>query len=288
MKHFVAPSLLLLLSIFVQSVRAATPVQFTLVRDYLIVVNVAINGAGSYEFLLDTGANTTLVTPEFAQKLKLPALDRIELVTVAGTQAIPRAKLPSLSLGSKTVTEVEVLVSELAAVRSVRPSISGVLGQNVLTNFNYLVNFPRRQLVLEDEVELEQKLCGAPVPIELHEGRVLVSLQNRWRLVLDSGIAMLSFFNAAQRRHDLEFTTAKLRPMRATSDLGSRTVWQGELRSFVLGQETFTSLPVALFETQSTAEGRKEEGLLPLRLFETIYVNHRQRYLIFNPPPGHP
>jgi predicted aspartyl protease len=289
MQRFVTALFLLLLNcISFQSVLAATTVQFTLVRDYLIVVPIAVNGAEVCEFLLDTGANTTLVTPEFAQKLKLQATDRIALVTVAGTQAIPRAQLSQLSLGNETMTEVEVLVSELAAVRSVRPTISGVLGQNVLTNFNYLVDFPRRRIVLEDDTELEQKLCGAPVPIELHEGRVMVTVQNQWRLVLDSGIAMLSFFDAAGRMKDLEFTDTKLRPMNATSDLGSRTVWHGQLRSFVIGQETFRALPVALFETSAKAEGRVEEGLLPLRLFETIYVNHHQQYLLLNPPRVHP
>jgi hypothetical protein len=48
---------------------------------------------------------------------------------------------------------------------------------------------------------------------------------------------------------DLEFSDAKLRPLQATSDLGSRTVWQEQLRSFVIGAETLRSLPVALFET---------------------------------------
>ncbi len=288
MKCFVVSSLLLLSCIACQTVQAATTVQFTLVREYLIVVRVAVQGAGAYEFLLDTGANTSLVTPEFARQLKLQALDRIELVTVAGAQAIPRAKLPRLTLGSKTVTEVEVLVSELAAVRAAHPSISGVLGQNVLTQFNYLVDFPRRRLELEEEAEIEQKLCGTPVPMQLHEGRALVTVQNRWRFVLDSGIAMLSFFNATERMKDLEFTEAKLRPMKATSDLGSRTVWHGQLRSFVIGQEMFRALPVALFEMQTAAEGRLEDGLLPLRLFDTIYINHRQQYLFFNPHPVHP
>jgi hypothetical protein len=182
---------------------------------------------------------------------------------------------------------LEVLVSDLTAVRSVRPTICGVLGQNVLTNFNYLIDFPRRRIVLEDDTELEQKLCGAPVPMELHERRVLVRGQNQWRLVLDSGIAMLSFFDAARRMKDLDFTDARLRPLQATSDLGSRTVWHGQLRSFAIGQETFRALPVALFETQAAAEGRVEDGLLPLRLFETIYVNHRGRYLLLNPHPVH-
>jgi predicted aspartyl protease len=283
MKCVTASIVLLFLSFQVETVRAATAVQFTLVRDYLIVASVAVNSAGAYEFLLDTGSNTTLVTPEFARQLGLQAIDRIELVTVAGSQAIPRTKLPSLSLGNKLVKNLEVLVSDLTAVRSVRATICGVLGQNFLTQFNYLIDFQQRRLTLEDDAEMEEKLCGLSLPIELHEGRALLTIQNKWRLVVDSGISMLSFFDATTRRKELTFTESKLRAMKATSDLGSRTVWHGHLPSFVIGKETFRDLPVALFEMKPSAAGRVEDGLLPLRLFASIYFNHRKNYLLLNP-----
>lgn len=285
MKHIVNTLVraTLLWTLLCISVCAATTIKFTLVRDYLIVIRLTIPGTESCEFLLDTGANTTLVTPEFAQKLGLRPLDRIELVTVAGNQIIPRTKLKSLALGGKTFKDVEVLISELQTIRSVRPTICGVLGQNVLTQLNYLVDFQKQQILVEDTTELENKMCGDSIPLEIREGRAMVRTRNNWRMVLDSGIAMLSLFDASQRIKEQEFRSVTWRPMLATSDLGSRKVWHGQLPMFKLGQIALRDVPVTLFEIQASKDGRDEDGLLPLRLFHSLYFNHRRKLLLLNP-----
>lgn len=283
MKRFIASIFLLLSSAHLEAIWAATPVQFTLVRDYLIVVQVTTYDAVTYPFLLDTGSNTSLVTPEFAQRLGFPIIDRIELVTVAGTRAIPRGRMNSLTLGSKTAHNLEVLVSDLQAVRSVVPNVCGVLGQNFLSQFSYLLDFSNRQMYFEENGEFENRLCGLRLPFETHEGRILVPASNHLRLVLDSAISTLSFFDAATQIKTLTFTGSKLQPMKATTDAGTRTIWQGQLQTFNIGQVTFQNLAVALFETKASGDGRVEDGLLPLRLFDSIYLNQQKKFLILNP-----
>src|SRR5205085_8720322 len=106
---------------FSENIQAATTatVNFELLRGYLIVVPVTINGVGPVKFLLDTGTNTTLISLEFARQLQLCPQDRIELITVAGVQHLVRSQLESLTVGTQTATGLEVLISELREVLAI-------------------------------------------------------------------------------------------------------------------------------------------------------------------------
>ncbi len=259
--------------------RIASSVKFKLLRDYVIVIPVTVNGAGPYQFLLDTGSNTTLVSTEFARMLGLRPIDRIELVTTTGSQIVPRARVERLAVCAKSVPNVEVLFSDLRAVRSVEPAISGVLGQNVLTQFNYLLDYRARQITIEEDDELESSLCGERQPIELHEGRMLATAQGGLRLVLDSGISTSFLFG---RNFELDWVPGKSQSLVARSDLGSRTVEQRRVRSFTIGSKWFSDLPVTLMDAKTASEARIEDGLLPTNLFRNIYFNHRKGFVIFN------
>jgi predicted aspartyl protease len=260
--------------------------QFKLLNGYLIVIPVTVNGAGPYEFLLDTGTNTTLVSIEFARELRLRPIDRIELVTVAGSQIVPRARLESVAIGAKSATNLEALISDLREVRAVKPEICGVLGMNFLAQFNYLINYRERRIEFEDDAELENSLSGERLPLECHEGRAIVSARSaksrRWRLALDSGIPNLLLFGADGRDLKLDWTQGQPQRLLARTDQGSQTVWQKRLRSFNVGGANFYDLPVAVMELNVAGEGRVEDGLLPTSLFQQVYFNHRKNFVILN------
>lgn len=265
--------------------RAVSTVNFKLLEDYVIVIPVTVNGAGPYEFLLDTGTNTTLVSAEFAQALRLRPVDRIELMTVTGSQIVPRAWLESVTVGAKTATNLEALLSDLREARAVKPEICGVLGQNFLSRFNYLINYRDRRIEFEDENEMERSLRGARLPIEWNEGRALItpSEGSRLRLALDSGTPAMILFNDDARVSDLNWEPGAPQTFRLSSDLGSQVVQRRRLGKFSLGDVEFRNLPVILRGAKTARENRFEDGLLPTSLFQSIYFNHRKNFVILNP-----
>lgn len=266
---------------------AASITQFKLLNGYMIVIPVTVNGAGPYEFLLDTGTNTTLVHTEFARELRLRPIDRIELVTVAGSQIFPRARLESVRVAGKSAMNLEALVSDLREIRAIKPEICGVLGMNFLAQFNNLINYRERRIQFEDDAELENSLSGERLPLECREGRALVlaraARSKSWRLALDSGISNLLLFAADWRDLKLDWEQGEPQRLLAKSDLGSQVVWQKQLRSFSVGGANFYDLPVAVMESKVAGEGRVEDGLLPTSLFQQVYFNHRKNFVIFNP-----
>jgi predicted aspartyl protease len=235
--------------------------------------------------VLDTGSNTTLISAEFARSLRLRPIDRVELVTVAGSQIVPRAQLESLSVGAKTAPDLEALFSDLREARAVKPEIRGVLGMNFLARFNFLINYRQRRIEFEDEDEFENSLRGARMPIEWDDGRALIGSAGKepLRLMLDSGTSTLILFNASERRLRLNFAQDEPRALQASSDLGGQTAWQKRLRCFSVGGVDFYDLPVALLESKTAREGRIEDGLLPTSLFQSVYFNHRKKFVTLNP-----
>lgn len=264
---------------------AASITQFKLLNGYMIVIPVTVNGAGPYEFLLDTGTNTTLVSAEFARALRLRPVDRVELVTVNGAQAVPRAWLNRVTVGAKSAANLEALFSDLREMRAIRPEICGVLGMNFLSQFNYLINYRERRIEFEDEDEMEKSLRGARLPVERDEGRVLITYAGKGclRLVLDSGTPALILFNTDARVTGLKWEQGGSQLLRLSSELGSGLARQRRLRSFEIGGAEFYDLPVTLWDAKDGGADRVEDGLLPTSIFRSIYFNHRKNFVMLNP-----
>ncbi|HZS08134.1 MAG TPA: retropepsin-like aspartic protease [Blastocatellia bacterium] len=268
---------------------ASIPIK--LIRGHLVVITVEVNGAGPFDFLLDTGTNTTVIHRELAQKLALRPIDRIVLVTAAGESVVPRSRLDRLSIGSATAANLEVLISDLRELRAQHPGISGIVGQNFLAQFNYLLSYRDRRLEFETGREFDGRMRGARLPVECDEGRVLVTTrltsrdERPLRLALDSAAPHLILFQP------LPDNCAPGSDLRAHSKVGiattagSRTVSSASLNQFEIGEERFADLQVILIPEQASRSGRIENGLLPTSLFHSLYVNHQQKYVIFNPAP---
>ena len=70
----------------------------SLVHDTFAVVSLQINGSGPFDFILDTGTDTTLVDLRLASDLALAPLDRMILTTPVSKRALVRSSLRKVSL----------------------------------------------------------------------------------------------------------------------------------------------------------------------------------------------
>lgn len=270
-----------------QTANAHERVRFRLVRDYLIVVPAQVNGAGACDFLLDTGTNTTLITPALAAQLNIRPVDRIELVTVAGSTITPRALLLRLALGSRSTENIEALITDLPELRRLDARICGVLGQNFLARFNYLLDYRERRIEFVDADE--NRWRGARLPVEQDEGRLLLTVQptkpgqTALKLVLDSGIPGLALFESGYRKLGDEIELGEGSFVQVATNAGKSVTQSGMLSRLRFGNENISHLPVTLLQSQAAIQDRTEDGLLPTRLFRVIFFNNKEGYVILNP-----
>jgi predicted aspartyl protease len=261
---------------------SGSSIQFTLMHDYLIVIPVLINGNGPYDFLLDTGANTTLVHTELANQLGLRSIGSINLITTSGSKTVPRAELAGLTFGAESAKNVEALFTDLSEIRSLNKRIRGVLGQNVLNKFNFILNYRDKRIEIEKGEEIRNNLQGERVSVEKNEGRLFIvahskSSDRALRFVLDSGISSLVLFETPNLRTALDLQAAANGWASASTDMGSQTVRTSRLKVLTIGGKIFHDLPVMLVQD---SEGRSENGLLPTSIFQSVYFNNREGFVI--------
>ena len=265
-------------------VRAEGPLVLRLLGGRLPVVPVYIEGQGPFEFLLDTGTNSTIVTPEVAARLGLRPADRVRLITVAGERDVPRARLRRVAVGGSVASDVEALVSGLEQIRRLDRRVCGVLGQNYLGRFNYTLDYGARTIEFEGAGDAPP--AGERVTFDVEEGKLVVaafseSYVRALRLVLDAAATSLVIFEDV--RGSLGPADSKGGAGRVLTEAGSLGAGLARLRSLRVGGTRLRDVPVALVSDAAGRESRAEDGLLPTSLFRAVYFNHAGGYVIFNP-----
>lgn len=268
-------------------VRAEGGVRLRLLAGRLLVVPVYLNGEGPFDFLLDTGTNSTVVTPALAARLGLRPSDSVTLITVAGQADVPRARLGRVEVGGRAAVDVEALVSGLEPLSEIDPRVRGVLGQNFLERFNYTLDYDGRAVVFETDAEPPS---GERVPFAVEEGKLVVGAvcdapaPRALRLVLDAAATGLVIFDDA-RRGLAQILFART-PTSMLTESGGVEARRARLPALRVGDSRLRDVPVALLPDPAQREARAEDGLLPTSLFRAVYFNHADGYVIFNPKPA--
>ena len=270
---------------FSQSVDAQSEVRFRLVRDTVIVVSLLANNQGPFDFVLDTGTDTSVVDPSVARQLSLISQGQIEVNTLAGVQTLTHSSLQTLAAGPAHVENLEVLVQDLAEFRKLDSHIQGIAGQNFLAQFNYLLDYRKRVLRIERDHEIRDAVDGEPVAMERRENMMIVpsEAQSRGgaklRLLLDSGANLVVLTRKPSQAVD---QVAQQNWLEVTSS-GQTGMQVGRVRALTVGTQQFHDIAVALPAPQAADAERIEDGLLPTSLFNAMYVNNREGFLVFNP-----
>jgi hypothetical protein len=159
------------------------------------------------------------------------------------------------------------------------PDIEGFLGQDVLSRFNYLLARRGRKFVLEQDDELARVLVGTRVSFERRGGKICVPAgDGTLRLMLDSGNPYLVLYEDAGAR--LHLSAPDSTKGAVGSAIGRRAVRIARIKEMQIGDSVLSNVEVLL---SARGSRRSEDGFLPLHLFDSIYVNNVENFLILNP-----
>ena len=266
-----------------QCLQGESDLHFRLVDSTLIVVSVNSGKESSLEFVLDTGTDTTVIDPSIASRLSFVAMDRIRVVSLREPNLVVRGSIPSLSAGPFQVEDVPVLVKDLSSMRRLDSHIVGIVGQNFLSHFNYLIDYGRHRVCIESGNEIRDITDGDHVAIESTDNRMMVhsEAQSRgnvkMRLVLDSGAHSVVLLHTASQMLSIPRHATALTE---TSD-GQVELQMGRVRLLTVGSQQFHDIAALLL---AFAPGvPMGDGLLPTMLFRAVYVNNHEGFVVFNP-----
>jgi predicted aspartyl protease len=115
-----------------------TRVSFTMTQHFLVVVPVSINGAGPFNFLLDTGATNSDIDRGLADQLSLPGVGEHEVTGLQGKMFLSIVHAQSISVAGRTVRDLNLNV--LSKTNGLPSKVSGILGEDFLGHFDLLID----------------------------------------------------------------------------------------------------------------------------------------------------
>jgi predicted aspartyl protease len=244
-----------------------------------IVVPVFIGRDGPYRFLLDTGSSHTAISQTLATALGAVPVAKASIAT--SVQSIPTlvVRLPDVAVGSTHVNSLLATALPPDAASWLANGISGVLGQDFLSQFDYTLDYRTSRLSWSDEGDIEK---GVRLALEPSRGRFLVHLpQNErcgcpLRLVPDSGANGVVLF-AGSRADRLPVDSA-VGSIHVGTLAGNGTARGVIIKQLLVAPATLWDLPAArVVLPAGTVEDA--DGLLPLSLFARVTFRHREGYM---------
>jgi len=119
----------------------------------VILVDVLVNARSTFQFVLDTGASQTIISPVIARQMGIKSTDVDAIVGAGGSFAAFAGTLDSLRVGDALLEKVEVVVSDIFSPLSLAAGtgMDGILGHNVLRNFTVIIDYPNERILLQKE-----------------------------------------------------------------------------------------------------------------------------------------
>jgi len=135
-----------------------------------LTVEVHVNGHGPYQFVVDSGADTSVVGLRIARDLQLPLGTSIVLNGMTERSIVDRVKVDGLTLGSTTIPDLQ-----LPALSESDIGGEGMIGIDALVRQRIMMDFEKRLIKVEDATK---------PPKELPDEIVIVARRRRGQLIL--------------------------------------------------------------------------------------------------------
>ena len=262
-------------------------------HGYLMIVGVTVDGRGPFDFLVDTGTNTTLIDPALTRELSLQSHDRLQLSSLANSTAVPRYFLKKFTAGTASISNLEALAVPLTQLTALDQNIRGVLGMNFLLHFSFRLDFDRPDMEIYPFPENAEVPSGLRVPVTINESRLLISVASTaapngtWKLALDSGIPQPLVFehrlSPLAASHGARKTS---RMMQVSTNLAKHSAYVLEVADFAVATARLPQIEVVVLRNDQQKTSDPQDGLLPAAMFHSVFFDRSTATLIFSPDPG--
>jgi len=210
-----------------------------------MTVEVLVNGRGPYRFLVDSGADSSVVGLRIAQDLQLPPGTPAILNSMTSSARVERVLVDALSLGPITIRNLEVpalIERDLGG--------EGIVGIDALSEQRLMMDFEKRVIRVEDARQ-PAKWIGGEIVVRARRRRgqlILTKVKAAGvsvEAVVDTG-AEITIGNLALRDKLIRRNRDKFFTVAATGVTGVTIKLQmAHVRELRLGTVTLRNVPMA-------------------------------------------
>ena len=258
-------------------------------------VQVTIGGAGPFAFLVDTGAERTVIARELAARLGLAEGTKLRMATIGGSATVPSFRVAALQMSNLQLAAVEA-----PAFHGRHIGAAGLIGVDMLEERRVLIDFRK------ETMQVLETRRRAPSLIKDDDAIVVTARNSAGRLILsdarlhgkridvivDTG-AQTSVGNMAlqkmvadRRANRLPFVATELSAVSGEAVPAIRTA----IKRIVINGIDVNDLNVSFADSQAfRALGLHERpalllGMDALSLFDRIEIDFPNKRVVFDLP----
>ncbi|WP_374525399.1 aspartyl protease family protein [Sphingopyxis sp.] len=262
-----------------------------------MAVNVIVGGQGPFSFLVDTGAERTVIARELAERLGLAQGSKLRMATIGGSTEVPSYRVAALEMANLRLAAIDA-----PAVFGRHLGAAGLIGVDMLEQRRVLIDFRKQSMQI-----LETRKRATPV-IRDDDAIVVTARNSAGRLILsdaridgkridvivDTG-AQTSVGNLALQKliasrgaNRLPFTEATLSSVTGEDVHAVRTM----VKRVTLNGLDVNNLPVSFADSQAfralglDARPALLLGMDGLALFDRVEIDFPNRRVVFDMPSG--
>lgn len=257
-----------------------------------MTLDVSVAGRGPYRFVVDTGAERTVVSQQLAQELGLDPGGDVTLTSVASVTRVPSVFLSGLEVGRRTIPTIRAPSLDVRNIGA-----HGMLGVDSLRSQRVIFDFRQQQLSLSNSHLEDQQWPGDTIVVtgRTQLGRLVLADANidgqRIRVIVDTGsqitVANLALRRQLQRRRRLGET--RILELRGVAGDIARAEYTraGRIR---IGDLNVDDLPIAFADVELFNQlGLANRpaillGMDVLRMFDRVSIDFANRRVRLLPP----
>jgi len=260
--------------------------------DKRLTVPVAVGASGPYNFIIDTGAERTVVSRELAGSLRLDPGSPVTITSMTGRDTVNTVVVPDLSI--KSIGEQHTIVAPALEARNL--GALGLLGIDTLAKHQVTIDFEKGLMAVRPSVKRGAFSRRDPNEIIVTAKSVFGQLivtdayygTTRIQVVLDTG-SQVTMGNSALRKR-VGRNAPKPQRILLTSVTGDQTLADyTRVPDIMVGKLRFGEMPVAFadvtpFErfglTKRPALLLGMDSLRSFRRVEIDFPNRQVRFLM--------
>lgn len=254
-----------------------------------LTVPVTISGMGPFHFVLDTGAQATVLSTALADRLMLTDRKSAVLVGMASSMAVQTAFVPDFVLGSRTFP---IRVAPLVAAANIGGA-DGILGIDSLQGQRVLLDFRHKRISVAEARQLGGNR-GFEIVVTAHAklGQLIITQASvngvRTAVLVDTG-SQSSVGNAAlleKLQHTRVAGVVQMQDVNGASLSGPARIG-GKLQ---IGDAAISNFAIAFADAPTfhtlglTKEPALILGMNELRAFNRVAIDFEQRRILFDLP----
>jgi predicted aspartyl protease len=269
---------------------------FDIDRSDRMTVQVQVNGSEAVPFIVDTGAERTVIANDLARKLALESGPTLTLATISG-----KYQVNSFYIEKLTTAAVNLEGLEAPGLERSNLGAYGLLGIDSLEDARVHLDFAHQKMDVlpsrksKGKTKLENGMIV--VTAKKKAGRMIISSAKidgiKVDIILDTGaqssMANIALRDKLRRRHRTgEFVPVKMRGVTGSILNGEYT----QLKEIEVGGLSINDLPITFAKNYAfTALGMEDRpaillGMDAMKLFDRVLIDFGNRRVGFDLPRG--